>query len=405
MPDFSQLDHEVRAAFRLDFDDVVARGVRRRARTRRRVAAVACGLAVLVAGGGAVVAAGARNVDRQAGVLTPTPSTPAPAPTMPDLSKLKPLAEEFPHAVRRLPERLPDGSTYTIVRALGGDKYLVHGKKALWVFDAPARQALRLMDEPATRAAALRVSVSGEWVLRVAQAANGSDDIIAVRLSGGAPVRVASSESVRDLLPVVVNGDVVWASGAQSMALWRAPLTGGGPVTAVPGGDGWLVHGSVWAVTAVRTKTRTEDLPIPMVWNLETGERRGFTLHPDAKKAEGCSADWCLVRANTGNWAVQRRDGSGYAETTKIAGNLHLVPQAGRFVNGFVVLPDKMGEGGSYPGWRGVIWDVESGRAGIVGGTIDSDGFWEPSAVTGAVPLDNDSYTNRTHAIIDLTAL
>jgi hypothetical protein len=60
---------------------------------------------------------------REAGV-TPPPAT-STSLVVPDLMNLEPLAEVWPQAVRRLPDRLPDGSTYKIIEAIGGDKYLV----------------------------------------------------------------------------------------------------------------------------------------------------------------------------------------------------------------------------------------------------------------------------------------
>jgi hypothetical protein len=409
MPDFSQLDQTVRAAFKLDFDDVQARGTQRRTRARRRAGVVACGLAVLVAAGGAVVFASTRDTAR---VVTGTPSTSASVgatqPVVPDLGNLKPLAEVWPHAVRRLPERLPDGSTYGMVKAIGGDRYVVHAKKALWTFDVRAGRAVRLMDEAAARTLTVMVAVSGDWLVRVAPRGTGTSDIWAVRVTGGQPALVVSDVSIVGNLPVVVNGDVVWAQlEVPTYRLMRAPVTGGGPVTEVPGGAGWSLDGFVWAYKhEPRKPLSNEPQPMPDQWNLVTGERRGFTLHADARALRSCSPDWCLVTTNSGRWAIQPWDGSRLTEGPVPSGLLDVDRRNPRFVSGHVQVPDKGPQGGgTYAGWRGVLWDLETGRAGYGGGPLGTDGFWEPRGSTGVVPLDTDTYLGRAHNFLDLTAL
>ena len=117
--------------------------------------------------------------------------------------------------------------------------------------------------------------------------------------------------------------------------------------------------------------------------------------------------DWCAGSSRDGTVAVQRIDGTGYAQSRN-SGLVDPIAAGGRIVGGHIELtsvPDAE-RGTAHPGWRGLVWDVVTGRAGVVGGAYGTDGFWSPAARgTTAVALTEASFLDREHVILDLTAL
>lgn len=420
-PTFGDLQLAVQAAFKPDFHAVEVRVARRRRRGRAQLTVVAAGLTVaLIVGAVALAGAstGAHGPVPPANSLTPsTLPSPPPAAPAPNFDHLQPAADVWAGAVRRLPDTLPGGTQYVIAVALGHDRYVVQaiakrgtngGIRSLgtiFLFDVPANRATRLSPIASDGASYTNVDVDGDWLVWQASPKTATTtQIWAARLSGGGPSLVADKVDTNDSWHIaVLDGAAVWTSLVDGTpTLYRVALTGGA-ATPVPGGAGWYMTASGWAVQSTGKREPTD---IPVMWNVATGERRPFVLNPQAKHMTSCAAQWCVGMSLDGGLAAQRRDGTAYVRAGNI-GILDCDGPDGRFAIGHIELTTVPAAERStaYPGWRGVLWDLGTGRAGTVGGQFDNDGFWSPRATSGVVPLDLDSWQGRAHHILDLTVI
>ncbi|GAA4678832.1 hypothetical protein [Phytohabitans rumicis] len=368
-------------------DDFVS-GVRHRQRQRRnrRVAAVAACAVVLTTVGT---------------VTAISPSRPAPPPepvamswwsgVVPDFAAAKAPQEVWPEAVRRLPQNLPDGRQYQVVAVIDEHRYLITTHEYVLtadgivaqkpdprptgpsVFDVKANTVRPLFDPDSKIGAdvvwysadgAALVGDRAVWLIAVNRRSGGSFELWSSGVDGvGGPRRLAVVTGDRTVPHISVVGDAVYwqqtnANGQGSAGVYRQPVSGGA-AERIAGSEGYTWFGvSPW-VTNAEEAALPGQKPAPSkgtLWNLATGERRPWTVHPDARHLS-CDPVLCAGQASDGKPVLQQLDGTEYQVLPY--GDLRFAMQPareGRFGVGSIARSDGRAE---------FIWDRYTGTAAV----------------------------------------
>jgi hypothetical protein len=346
---------------RIDLDRLVAREEARKVRARWIAAGCVAAVAVTATTLGVRVAA-APPVEHDLGVVF-SPDR------VPDLATLPDAAKVWPDAVRALPPRLPDGSDYSVVAALGDDRYLVASgisdpSNSPRVFDTGAGTATPVAAEGAIAGVAegrvLTTKVAGDqvvWMLEGFRRNTDFRELWTARVDGTGLRRLATLPNGVGPRFALAGDTVLWdverpgsaaAHKAPFTTVWRVSLAGGQPAE-LPGSEGWsLAYDGPWLSTQV-LREGVEAYGTGELWNPLTGVKRRWTAHSGLQFVE-CWAAWCLGSGK--GLALQNLDGTGYLELP-FSGHL-TSSREGRLAAGSVR------SGGTS---LQLVWDRRTGRA------------------------------------------
>jgi len=344
---------------------IVARA-ERGARPPRRpgwvVQAVAAAVAVVVCGTVTAVTVSRTEVHQE---LAPAFSP----DRIPDFARLPGPAAVWPDAVRELPEKLPDGSSYQVVDTTEGDEVLVvsGGRETGPLLLNPATQAVREVSTTAVSdgLAAPRVStalVAGDrvvWFVSGRRQGGAVREAWTAPLAGGDATRLTASlpQSAVDGRVGVLAGDVV---------IWEQSLPGGGQddivvkqlslrdgrVSDVPGSRGyWLSTIPGWITSQYGGTPFGEPERTGTLIELATGRRATWTANDEMEMTILCGPEWCSGWNVADDAAIQRIDGSGYVDLG-MRGSLDPSIE-GRLMIGSL---DRFS----------VVWDLGTGRAASI---------------------------------------
>jgi len=362
-------------------------------RQRRSVALVALSVVILTVGVAVWYGPSAQHHRRPTpgGSTVPASAPPAKAP---DLGHLRSAQQVWPHGVRLLPSRLPDGRDYAVAGVVGDGRYLInvyvgfdlfgdvaildtgHGN-TLTVLSAetaghgdtqyqPQRSTLTA-DGVAWAAVAQR---DGQWTTEV-WAANLTAR--SARLVATLPGRAVASRGAW-----VVGGQVLFAgmTGGKPGPMYSVPASGQGQPREIPASRGrwpvtagWISSVNPFAPFAEGSADQYNE----SLFNVLTGARVPIRPNPsfetptsDGKvlTALSCGPTWCLGWGTGTDGSprigVQHPDGTGFAA----AGPAFpaTVFGGGRFVVGYLdVGNDRV---------QDFIWDVVSGTAATFGSPV-----------------------------------
>jgi hypothetical protein len=362
--------------------ETLTRGALRRRRLRRRRlrrlgsagAAGAAGLALVATLSLAPLLPGARRgigpaaPTRVPGVVPPT------ADRLPDFAAARPIAQVWPEAVVRLPDTV-NGRYIRPHAILPGDRYLVTSpdgfdRMDVAVYDAAVRTLTPVTDAP--RGAV--IGIAGDRVVIAFPDLGRLREIATVPLHGGALTLLARPQApagTRVNVVSITRDAVFWSltvdervrpgvpSATGYRGLHRVPVTGG-PVERITGGDGFTAS---WHLPGVVDTVQTWDTgpASGRVWDLDTGERAGYTRNPAMAEMVCATLDWCGGTSTARHPAVQRLDGGGFVE---LPGEGAVAPlPGGRFARITFTATHPIG-----PGARAitgsVFWDLRTGRVG-----------------------------------------
>ncbi len=385
--------------------------VRRRQRRRRRRragAAAACAVAVATAA-----------------VLTGTRlAAPAPPPEyvfspdrIPDFADLPGPQRVWPDAVHRLPARLPDGSRYSVVAVLGGDRHLVtrnvqSGEAAPSVFDT-RRGTVTVLDSPALTAGlamsrilmAREVNGKAVWFLEGSRDNRIGREAWAAPLDGGPPIRLTDLPDGSAPRFAAAGDAVMWEQEAPgshrspegpSVSIRSVPLTGGPAVDVPDTRDRQLADAEPW-ITDQRLDGGAAPKTSGELRNVVTGERVRWTAAADLQYVR-CGPAWCTGGASGDRIGLQSPDGGGRVDLP--VGGEWSPTGDGRLAVGHLRVPG---------GTAHVVWDRTTGRAATVsvqgesGSALSADGLipsadFEPEVLTVAASDDE-------LVVLDLRAL
>jgi hypothetical protein len=333
----------------------------RRSPVRRRGAliAAACAVALVVAALPVAVHLGTRRA--------PVTGAGDWSGTVPDFAHLKSPVEVWPDAVHQIPDVLPGGTRYTVSAVLGRGRYVVRadaGASTPMVLDSragTARPVSTTAVRPPDGADLKDVFVAAGQVWWGQQMRDGPYELWSASLDGGSPPRLVVRWPLGEAVyPIgVQDGVTFWRhlGGRGVPGIYRMPLESRAPELVAGteeyqdfGAFPWLSSvGPAGDVPRGRLGPRTGEL-----LNVVTGERRGWTAHPDATGVD-CNPVLCLGLDGDGRATVQRLDGSGFQ---RIPYGVRVLPYeqtmgAGRFgVGSFLEL-----------GGKSWIWDRVTGAA------------------------------------------
>lgn len=347
-----------------DLARIVARA-ERGARPRRRsgwvVQAVAAAVAVLVCGTVTAVVTLARPETRHG--VAPTFSF---APDkIPDFAKLPGPEAVWPDAVRRVPERLPDGSDYTVADTTDGDDLLVVpvGRAAGPLLFNPDSGAVR---EVATAAVTNGLSqprvtaarVAGDrvvWFLEGRRNGRTAREAWLAQLAGGAATKLADLPAISGF-PVLAGDSMIWeefgpGQGQDDVKIRRLSLRGG-PIAEVPGSRGyWLSTIPGWITSQYPGTPFGEPERTGELVEVATGKRYRWKANEEMVGTVACGPTWCAGAGVGEEVAVQDLDGGHFVSLKERGG---LEPGfGGRLAIGNV-------------GSRWVVWDRGTGRAAVL---------------------------------------
>lgn len=201
-----------------------------------------------------------------------------------------------------------------------------------------------------------------------------------------------------------VGDTVVWAqvptSGFDAFTLVQVPADGGA-VSKVEGGAGMLPYASPWAVSRA---------PERRFLNLATGVEVTPTLD-DRTKEFACGPVWCAGQTSDLLLAAQRANGTGRVVSGN-SGRVQSMGLGGRVACGEFNLrraEDDPVNHSRFPGRRGIVWDLQAGRAGTMGMDVGPDNTFLPYAQGGGTFIYLDqSYADGSGGekhILDLTMI
>ncbi|GAA4446205.1 hypothetical protein [Phytohabitans houttuyneae] len=366
-------DERVRAAVRShiatlpvpppDLARIVARaeGV---ARPRRRsgwvVHAVAAAVAVVVCGTVTAVAV-SRGETRYdvAPVFSPG--------RIPDFASLPGPEVVWPQAVRELPRKLPDDSSYRIADTTDGDDLLVvsSGRETGPLLFNPDSGSIRPVATGAMSdgLAAPRVSTALVAGDRVVWFVSGRRQGRAVREAWIAPLAGGDATKLADLPASAVDGRgvlageaVLWeqygpGDGQDDVVVKRLSLRDG-RIADVPGSRGyWLSTVPGWITSQYGGTPFGEPERSGTLVEVATGRKARWLANDEMEATVACGPEWCTGWNVAGDAAIQNLDGSGYVDLGRNGG---LSPRLeGRLAIGNLDTAN-------------VIWDRGSGRAAVI---------------------------------------
>lgn len=365
--------------------------------------AAAAAVAVVVCG--TVIAVTVSRSERNTGVATVVSPD-----RIPNFARLAEPQKVWPHAVRRLPQKLPDGSVYAVADTTDGDDVLVvpDGRAAGPMLLNPGSGAVRPVATAsvtdglsAPRVTAARVAGDRVvWFLQGRRAGNTVREAWSAPLAGGEATRLADLPASATGGRAVLAGDsMIWeeygpGQGQDDVVIRRLPLAGG-PVTEVPGSRGyWLSTVPGWITTQYPGTPFGEPERTGTLIEVATGRRLRWKANDEMESTVACGPEWCTGWTVGGYAALQDLDGGGYVDLKQVGS---LDPSLeGRLALGSL-------------GQRSVVWDRGSGRAAMIPQEPPRGGL-EPrfSALYSADPRSpvlTWQATDGTYMMLDLTRL
>jgi hypothetical protein len=398
-----------------DLFEAITRGAaRRRRRNRFLTTGALCALVLALAGTLALVPM-LRSAPKIPVGPEPFPSvtaTPTRAPTvapptgpdrLPDFGAAKPIAEVWPQALVRLPMTV-DGVFMMPYAILPGDRFLVQTGNThngpFAVYDKATGRATPIT-APGETTEVDFAGIAGDRVVWTADLlGNASPEIRSARLDGGGSTLLARPEvpdGARVNIVSVTRDAVIWSlirnetdrkkqdgSPAQPfptegrfVGLFRVPAAGG-PIERIAGGDGFTAS---WHLPGIANTVHTWDTgqALGQVWDLNTGERSGYTRNPGMELMVCVGIEWCGGRSVAKHPAVQRLDGGGFVE---LPGEGSVAPLTGArfaritFDTRHPIVPNALMTTGA------VLWDLKTGRVADLG----DQGFGGHDGITSYTP-------------------
>lgn len=381
-------DERVRAAVRHhlaaqpvpppDLARVVAKASRA-ARPQRRpgwvVQAAAAAVAVVVCG--TVTAVAVTRTETRYG-LAPVFSP----DRIPDFAHLSGPEVVWPGAVRRLPEELPDGSTYRVADTTEGAELLVvsAGRETGPLFFDPDTGAVRRVATASVSdgLSAPRVPVARVAGDRVVWFVTGRREGRTVHEAWVAPLAGGAATHLADLPASATGGRAVLAGeamiweqfgpgqGKDDVVIRRLSLTDG-TVADVPGSRGyWLSTVPGWITSQYPGTPFGEPERTGTLVEVATGKRMRWTANDEMDSTVACGPAWCAGWTVTGAVALQDLDGGGYVD----------LGERGSLEPG---LDGRLAIGNIDNRW--VVWDRGTGRAAVIerkrsDGSVVDDGYF-----------------------------
>ncbi|MGN9844455.1 TolB family protein [Nonomuraea sp. H19] len=290
---------------------IMARSRRRRTRAQALVAA----LAVVIVAGGAGVAVRGVGDDRATTAAHPTPAS-SPTAGLPD-----PIEKVWPQAVRTIPAKLPDGTTFRPWLFLDDHTVLLFTWKslekpdALYAYDLETGQTRKIVDIPTSKKGyASGYAVGGGRVIW--QTIEGTRmRLWSVPITGGKPAAIATGGPIKGRADALaVAGDKLAFSLSEG-GVFTVPLEGGS-VTPVAGADRHHILGWPWVGTPDVAPDNVAAFGV--VLNVETGETRKAFVRPGDKFVR-CGVTTCVGMTSGGKPFYRQRDGSQEREIPRLA--------------------------------------------------------------------------------------
>lgn len=361
---------------RIDIDGLIATA-RHRAVRRRWVAAACAVVLTATASVGLVRLTSLADSDR--GRV---------ATTLPDFADLPRPEQVWPDAVRRIPDRLPDGRPYRLHAILDDDTLLVTPDLAAAslegpiVFDPVRGTARDLLDTalldgtvpldvmPGIVGGSTIVDVNGDeavWLLPGVRDGEQAWEFWAARLDGSVPARRLARLTDPIDTGVAVEGFRLTGEAAY----WTSNGAKGrnGRIAVLQLSDGSVAHTPGWAATLLSGWVTDQDQLAPAasgeLWNMVTDERLRWRANADAT-AVACDPVACYGSAKDGGGPVTHGlDGGGLRRlpaTVRVHGGFAF---DGRFAVGDIVAA---GDVDSAPGPDArklprLVWDRFTGKA------------------------------------------
>jgi hypothetical protein len=334
-------------------------------RPRRRpgwvVHAVAAAVAVVVCGTVTAVTVTRAEVDHGlAPVFSPD--------RIPSFASLPGPEVVWPDAVRKLPAKLPDGSSYGIADTMDGADLLVvsSGRGTGPLLFNPDNGSVR---EVATASvsdglAAPKVStalVAGDrvvWFLSGRRQGRTVREAWTAPLAGGDATKLAADlpASALDGRGALAGDSVIWEEylpgGGQDDVIIKQLSVRDGRIGTVPGSRGyWLSTVPGWITSQYGGTPFGEPERSGTLVEVATGRRVRWTANDEMESTVWCGPEWCTGWNVASDAAIQNIDGTGYVD---LGMNGILSPR----LEGRLAIGDA--------DQRTIVWDRGSGRAAAI---------------------------------------
>lgn len=319
-------------------------------------------------------------------------------PVREDIAAAKPAEAVWPHAIRRLPTRLPNGKDYIVVGEPRPGQYVVQDSAgfqrpgSVYVFEPATGRIRTLLDAAGAVHQGVdfpfeSVEMSGPEQVSLVVNVSRRRALWTVSLHGGSVLEKIPLREQDWVGPVRVwhRGHLIWSRNETEILSGRS---------VIPGVEGYELDGDTgWAVLTERHKTRT----IVRRVNLVTGERRTMTVHSTDWTPLSCADDWCVGKIENDYDGGRPEVGSANTQ-----GLIYKVPWASLGDDG------ESGEmrlgrfktvafHGGFPG-PPIIWDT---RTGTIGAFPEQYQFDQSGVGRSFLVLRND----KEKAMINLAAI
>jgi len=281
-------------------------------------------------------------------------------PTLEDFAAAQPAEIVWPKAVRRLPERLPNGSDYNVIGEPQPGRFVVQETTgferlgSVRLFTPSTEEFKTLLNVTAAN------PKNSPFALGEAQMADANHVSVQVNYPNPTALwTISLKDGSISKIPIKQRTTIervgLWLHGA---LIW-VPDQSSGFMTGtkkVPDSDGFQFTGDgAWAINWSGTGTSRK----LHRWNLETGERSTFKVPHEGWSPLSCAGNWCtgLLQGEQGQEEIATINTQG--ETRRVPSP---VPGSGNRSQGlllgrFVVI-HLSGSASGAP----LIWDVQSGR-------------------------------------------